>query len=62
MEKCELTQENVGMHQDIHPTKNSQGKWNKIFESGHNKDWRLDSYDRFGGWNKDTKILNPMAV
>jgi hypothetical protein len=27
------------MHQDIHPTKNSQGKWNKIFDFGHSKEW-----------------------
>jgi hypothetical protein len=25
------------MHQDMHSTKNSQGKWNKIVNSGHNK-------------------------
>jgi hypothetical protein len=37
------------MHHDIHPTENSQGKWNKILDSGHNKNWRSDSYDRFGG-------------
>jgi hypothetical protein len=49
VEKCELNSGNAGMHQDIYPTKNSQGKWNKIFDSGHSKDWRSDSYDRFGG-------------
>jgi 3-deoxy-D-manno-octulosonic acid (KDO) 8-phosphate synthase len=50
------------MHQDIHSTKNSQDKWNKIFDSGHSKEWRSDSYDRSGGRNKDAEILNPMAV
>jgi hypothetical protein len=50
------------MHQDRHPTKNSKGKWNRILDFGHSKDWRSDSYDRFGGWNKNTQILNPVAV
>jgi hypothetical protein len=36
--KCELNSGNARMHQDIHPTKNSQGKWNKIFAFGHNKE------------------------
>jgi hypothetical protein len=34
---------------DIYPTKNSQGKWNKIFDFVHSKEWRSDSYDRSGG-------------
>jgi hypothetical protein len=53
---------NARMHQDRHSTKNSQGKWNKILDSDHSKDWRPDNYGRFGGRNKDTEILNPMAV
>jgi hypothetical protein len=40
---------NVGIHQDRHQTENTQGKWNKIFDFGHNKDGRSSSYDRFGG-------------
>jgi hypothetical protein len=49
VEKCELNSGNARMHRDIHRTKNSQDKWNKIFVSSHSKDWRSDSYDRFGG-------------
>jgi hypothetical protein len=40
---------NAGMHRDRHPTENSQGNWNKIIDSGHSKDGRSNSYDRFGG-------------
>jgi hypothetical protein len=35
--KCELSSRNAGMHHDIHPTENSQGKWNKILDSSHSR-------------------------
>jgi hypothetical protein len=35
--KCELSSGNAGMHHDIHPTENSQGKWNKILDSSHSR-------------------------
>jgi hypothetical protein len=36
--------ENAGMHDSIHPTKNSQDKGNETSDSGNNKDWTSDGY------------------